>query len=202
MHELTFLRGGGGSKAEKDSRVLRKLTISKESKFFFVCCLLEPNWRWEMWFKCCWTFSSYIQKVERLTKFFFFFLIVGTSSGVHLFNHLLWSIFQPSITRYCKQFLQVLACFMVTSCGQLSCTASTPVFLTCGLPSCIPCRLCSCHISPLLGFEPGTSPVPCYQLSYPGLDLDWQSTQIFFEASTVKTLSKRRYYLKYKCRDF
>ena len=67
---------GGGSKAEKDSRVLRKLTISKESKFFFVCCLLKPNWRWEMWFKCCWTFSSYIQKVERLTKFFFFLLLV------------------------------------------------------------------------------------------------------------------------------
>ena len=29
-----------------------------------------------MWFKCCWTFSSCIQKVERLTKFFFLFLVL------------------------------------------------------------------------------------------------------------------------------
>ena len=48
------------------------------------------------------------------------------------FDHLLWSIFQSSITHYIEQLLQVLTCFMVTFCGQLSCTASTPVSLTCG----------------------------------------------------------------------
>ena len=49
---------------------------------------------------------------------------VGTPSGVHLFGHLLWPIFQSSIfTHYIIQvfkFLQIL----VDLCGQLSCTAS------------------------------------------------------------------------------
>ena len=60
---------------------------------------------------------------------------------------LLWSIFQSSITHYVKQFFQVLTCFMVTFCGQLSCTAFTPIFSDLWvLPSCIPRRPCSCHM--------------------------------------------------------
>ena len=49
-----------------------------------------------------------------------------------------------------NNYLQVLTCFLVTFCGQLSCTASTVVFLTCG------------HYLPLQGFELGTSPVPSW----------------------------------------
>ena len=121
------------------------------------------------------------------------FFYVGTPSGVHLFNHLLWSIFQSSITHYIKQFLQVLTCFMVTFCGQLPCTASTTVFQTCGhYQNCIPCRflLLSYDLwflifrSVNLNSSPektlsragiqshdlrGTKQI-CYQLSYPGLD--------------------------------
>ena len=43
------------------------------------------------------------------------------------FDHLLWSIFQPSL-----HILQITIFHMLDLCGQLSCTASTPVFLTCG----------------------------------------------------------------------
>ena len=67
----------------------------------------------------------------------------------NFFDHLLLSIFQSSITHYIKQFLQVLTCFMVTLCGQLSCTASTPVFSDLWvLPSCIPHRFL------LLSYDP------------------------------------------------
>ena len=57
------------------------------------------------------------------STFFILYFYVGTPSGVHLFDHLLCSIFQLSITHYIKQLLQVLTCLMVTFRGQLSCTA-------------------------------------------------------------------------------
>ena len=60
---------------------------------------------------------------------------------------LLWSIFQSSITHYVKQFFQVISCFMVTCCGQLSYTSSTPVFLTCGHYQVVfLANFCSCHM--------------------------------------------------------
>ena len=51
---------------------------------------------------------SWAGKIERNAVFF---LNVGTPSGVHLFDHLLWSILQSSITHYIKKFLQVLTYF-------------------------------------------------------------------------------------------
>ena len=60
--------------------------------------------------------------------FFLVFLMLVLLVEYIIFHHLLWSIFQSSITHYIIQFLQVLTCFMVTFCGQLLCTASTPVF--------------------------------------------------------------------------
>ena len=56
------------------------------------------------------------------------FLNVGTPSGVHLFDQLLWSIFQSSITHYIKQFSSSSYMFHGTFFRKLSCTASTPVF--------------------------------------------------------------------------
>ena len=82
------------------------------------------------------------------------------------------------LTHSFDQFLQVLTCFMVTFCGQLSCTASTPVFLTCGhyqLNSSPEKNLSLAGIPThdLLG----TKPI-CYQLIYPGLDLKKSILQI------------------------
>ena len=54
------------------------------------------------------------------------------SKGDNFFHHHLWSIFQSSIfTHYITNYNS----FMLDLCGQLSCTASTPVFLTCGFSS-------------------------------------------------------------------
>ena len=57
---------------------------------------------------------------------------------------------------------------MVTFLGQLSCTASTPVFLTCGNYQSIiyfQWKIAGIWTRDILG----TKPI-CYQLSYPGLD--------------------------------
>ena len=62
---------------------------------------------------------------------FFSFSNVGTPSGVHLFDHLLWLIFQSSIYTLHYTISSSSCMLMVTFCGQLSCTSSTPVFLTC-----------------------------------------------------------------------
>ena len=48
-------------------------------------------------------------------------------------DHLLWSIFQSSLHTYYK----LQSFHMLDLCGQLSCTSSTPVFLTCGCSSCL-----------------------------------------------------------------
>ena len=50
-----------------------------------------------------------------------------------LFDHYLWSIFQSSLAHYITNYIS--SCW--TLCGQLSCTASTPVLLTCGYTSCL-----------------------------------------------------------------
>ena len=60
------------------------------------------------------------------------FFNVGTPLGVDLFDHLLWPLFQSSIYTLHFTIFSSSYMFMVTFCGQLSCTASTPVFLTCG----------------------------------------------------------------------
>ena len=73
---------------------------------------------------------------------------VGTLCGVHLFDHLLWSIFQASITHYIKQFFQVLTCFLINYLFSLK-----------------NFRLCQ----DLNRYLPGTKRI-CYQLSYSGLD--------------------------------
>ena len=59
--------------------------------------------------------------------FFMLALIRRTSFWPHL-----WSIFQSS-----THILQITIFHMLDLCGQLSCTASTPVFLTCGFSSCL-----------------------------------------------------------------
>ena len=61
----------------------------------------------------------------------FSFSNVGTPSRVHLFDHLLWLIFQSSIYTLHYTIFSSSCMLMVTFCGQLSCTSSTPVFLTC-----------------------------------------------------------------------
>ena len=42
-----------------------------------------------------------------MAEFLHYFFYVGTPSGVHLFDYLLWSIFQSPITHYIIKFLQV-----------------------------------------------------------------------------------------------
>ena len=69
-----------------------------------------------------------------------YFFNVGTPSGVHLFDHLLWSIFQSSIsTHYIIQFFKFLQ-ILLDLCGQLSCTASNacPFWLVGTPSSCFP----------------------------------------------------------------
>ena len=56
------------------------------------------------------------------------FFNIDTFSGVHLFDHLLWPIFQSTIHILFIQFFPSSYMFMVIYCGQLSCTASTLVF--------------------------------------------------------------------------
>ena len=97
----------------------------------------------------CWTFHPTHRCVIKLDyelcnySFLSDLFNVGTPSGVHLFGHLLWSIFQSSTTHHIKQFLQVLSCFIfIFKFELISYLFSLKKF------------------SPLPGFEPGTSPVP------------------------------------------
>ena len=125
-----------------------------------------------------WLFVSHSSLI-----FLLFFLNIGIPCGVCLSDHLLEPIFQSSITSYNYNFFM----FMVTFCEQLSCTASTPVFLTCvyyqvvflfNLAPVISTIYNSINyfhwkILALAGIWAqdlcGTKP-KCYQLSYPGLD--------------------------------
>ncbi len=60
-------------------------------------------------------------------KFFFFY--VGTPKESIFFDHFLWPIFLSSLHIHITNYIS----FMIqTVCGQLPCTASTPVFPTCG----------------------------------------------------------------------
>ena len=43
--------------------------------------------------------------IERGPKALLLIFFFGTPSGVHLFDHVLWSIIQSSITHYIKQFV-------------------------------------------------------------------------------------------------
>ena len=89
------------------------------------------------------------------------FFYVGTPSGVHLFDHFLWSIFQSSIRHNIKQFLQVLTCFMVTFCGQICQSPKYILELYFHIQILINQLLIFTEkFSPLPEFEPGTSPVP------------------------------------------
>ena len=74
---------------------------------------------------------------------YYIFLKVGTPSGVHIFDHLLWSIFQSSIfTHYIIQFFKprFYSAPFKFEFNQLL------IFIE--------------RLSSLSGFEPGTSPVP------------------------------------------
>ena len=134
-----------------------------------LCEIWTLRWETRWWWRQFWTLNFKIRVSQ--TRLFFTQVTITFLcwSVVHLFDHLLWSIFQLSITHYINQFLQVLTCFMVTFCGQLSCTASTPVFLMCGHYQAAPFKfkfnqllIFVENLSPLPGFEPGPSRVPSW----------------------------------------
>ena len=92
---------------------------------------------------------------KRYSKFILFFY-VGTPSGVQLFDHLLWSLFQSSITHYIQTIFSSSYMFH----GDLLWAAFMHCIYTClsdlwALPSFIFIE----KFSPLPGSEPGTSPV-------------------------------------------
>ena len=62
-----------------------------------------------------------------LPTFVTIFFNVGAPCRVHLVDHLLWPIFQL----HQLHITFTIICKLLQNCGQPSCTASTPVFLTC-----------------------------------------------------------------------
>ena len=93
-----------------------------------------------------------------------FFIAVGTLSGMHLFDQLLWSIFQSSITHYIKQFLQVLIYAQGLGFHSISTICQSAEYIL-ELYVCIQIQTNQLLIFTekflsLPGFEPGTSPEP------------------------------------------
>ena len=72
------------------------------------------------------------------------FFLSWPSIGEHLFDHLPWSIFQSSKHKHYK-----LHFFIIPSVGSFSCTASTPVFLTCGFSFMVVVLMCLIILSTL-----------------------------------------------------
>ena len=112
--------------------------------------------------------SFFVMSPEHWQIFIYF--LFWPSLGWHLFDHLLWSIFQSSL-----HILQMTIFHMLDLCGQLSCTASTHVFLTLHSYSNSNKSITDFHwkIISLAGIWtsdlPSTKPMR-YQLSSPGLD--------------------------------
>ena len=104
-----------------------------------------------------------------------FFLKGGPSKGGHLFNHLLWSIFQLSL-----HILQITIFFTCwTSVGSFSCTSSTPVFLTCGYSSQVPtCFNVSLKLILTDMLPTELSWLGCEALSFVGLVVKKQINQV------------------------
>ena len=76
--------------------------------------------------------SSTLYKHFFLCETVTYFFNVGPSKENISFDHHLWHVLQSS-----THILQITIFHMLDLCGQLPCTASTPVFLTCGFSSCL-----------------------------------------------------------------
>ena len=150
------------------------------------CLLFWVEIRVKIWFVWCFYCYNKVQLPNSLNNFF----KVGTSSGAHLFDHLLWSLFYSSIFTHYNffKFLQMLVdlCFKHLS------------FLTCGYSFKLYSLDCSCSVvlvessyrllliinylfllknsHPCRNLNPGlpSTKLKCYQLSFPGLDLSRQ----------------------------